>query len=433
MNYREARVYLDDAAKYGSVLGLENMRALMNELGNPQDRLKFIHISGTNGKGSVLAYLTTILKEAGCRVGRYISPTLFSYRERIQVDETYIEKEAFARHVSAVKEAILRITARGGAHPTPFEIETAVSFLYFLEQKCDIAVMETGLGGDTDATNIIKTTVMEVLVPISMDHMQFLGETLTEIAAHKAGIIKPGTVVVSAQQEPEAMEVIRAYAKSQQARLRIADRGQARDVVYGIARQSFSYGDFKELVIPLAGTYQIINAVTAVEAVLALRELGWKITEEQLRSGLAKTVWNGRFTVIHERPLFIIDGAHNRDGARMLQESIEQYLKGRRIFTICGVFRDKEYEEILKAAAPYTEHMITIQTPGNPRALPAEELAEKARGYIADVQAAKDIDSAVRTCIAMADKNDDAILAFGSLSFLKEIREAVQKVEERKA
>ena len=186
MNYQEARVYLDDAAKYGSVLGLENMREMMAGLGDPQGQLKFIHISGTNGKGSVLAYLSTILKEAGYRVGRYVSPTLFSYRERIQVNEEYIKKESYARHVSAIKKVIDDMTAAGKAHPTPFEIETAVAFLYFAEEHCDIVVLETGLGGDTDATNIIRTPVMEVLVSISMDHMQFLGNTITEIARHKA-------------------------------------------------------------------------------------------------------------------------------------------------------------------------------------------------------------------------------------------------------
>ena len=226
MNYEEARVYLEEASKYGSVLGLDNMRHLMERLGNPQDSLKFIHISGTNGKGSVLAYLSTILTEAGYRVGRYISPTLFSYRERIQVNGERIGKEALAKHVTAIAEAIRDMEEHHLTNPTPFEIETALSFLYFQKQKCDLVVLETGLGGALDATNIIKTPVMEVIAPISMDHMAFLGDTLEEIAAQKAGIIKPHTKAVSAPQEAGAGKVLEEKAKEQGASLEFLDYGR---------------------------------------------------------------------------------------------------------------------------------------------------------------------------------------------------------------
>lgn len=432
MNYEEARVYLDSVAKYGSVLGLENMRELLGRLGNPQNKLKFIHISGTNGKGSVLAYLSTVLKEAGYRVGRYISPTLFSYRERIQVNEEYIRKESLARHTLAVQEVINEMQAEGLAHPTLFEIETVISFLYFLEEKCDIVVLETGMGGAQDATNIIETTILEVLVPISMDHMQFLGNTLEEIAAQKAGIIKKNTVAVSAGQRPEAMAVIEERAREQHCELRIADAGRADDICYGLERQSFSYGGFENLEITMAGSYQIINAVVAVEAIMALRELGYDISDASLRAGMKKTQWRGRFTVIREKPYFIIDGAHNRDGALVLKDSIERYFPGRRLFYLCGVFRDKEYEEIIKTVAPYSGQMVTIQTPDNPRALPAEELAKTAGKYIRHVQAAKSIADGVQTILRMADKEDDVILAFGSLSFLGELTRTVEELKERK-
>ncbi len=431
MNYQEARAYLNDAAKYGSVLGLENMRELMAGLKDPQDRLKFIHISGTNGKGSVLAYLSTILKEAGYRVGRYISPTLFSYRERIQVNEEYIKKEAYARHVSAVKKVIDDMTAAGKAHPTPFEIETAVAFLYFAEEGCDIVVLETGLGGDTDATNIIRTPVLEVLVSISMDHMQFLGDTLAEIARHKAGIIKPETVVVSALQQTEAMRVIEETAKEQRAELFTADWMKAEDVRYGIGEQSFSYKGLTDAKIHLSGSYQISNAVTAVEAVFALRKLGYAVSEEQLRSGLAKTRWQGRFSVLCKKPLFIMDGAHNRDGARMLKASIEQYFEGKQITAICGMFRDKEYETVIKLVAPYLTKLIAIETPENPRALPKEELAETAKNCLEDVQCAETIADAVQKAFAQTNE-EDVIVAFGSLSFLGELTKAVESIRGNK-
>ena len=202
MNYTEARVYLDEISKYGSVLGLESMKELLDRLGNPQDDLKFIHISGTNGKGSVLAYLSTVLSGAGYRTGRYISPTLFSYRERIQVDQEYIEKDALARHVTKIAAAVEDMKTAGLAGPTAFEIETALAFLYFKEKHCDIVTLETGLGGLLDATNVIRTPVIEVIASISMDHMDCLGDTLEKIAQQKAGIIKPNTLVVSAAQQP---------------------------------------------------------------------------------------------------------------------------------------------------------------------------------------------------------------------------------------
>lgn len=429
MDYEEARVYLDDAAKYGSVLGLQNMEELLAELENPQDKLKFIHIAGTNGKGSVLAFLSTILQKAGYRVGRYISPTLFSYRERIQVNGEYIKRESLAAHVTRIRRVIGQMTARGRAHPTLFEIETALSFLYFLEQKCDIVVLETGMGGDTDATNVIRTTALEVLVSISMDHMQLLGNSLAEIAAHKAGIIKPHTEVVSAPQEPEALEVIRQKAKEQGARLTVAQVPQT--VSRSLKGQTFSYGPYRDLRIRLTGTYQIENAAVAVEAAEALKRLGYEITQEQLRAGLQETVWNGRFTVLLEHPLFIMDGAHNRAGAERLKESIEAYLAGRRITAICGVFADKEYERILETEAPYLQRMITVQTPGNPRALQAKQLAEAARKYIGDVQAAASIEDAVKRSFALAGGTEDAILAFGSLSFLGELAEAVRNIAEK--
>ena len=242
MNYEEARAYLDDAARYGSVLGLDTMKELLARLGNPQDDLKFIHIGGTNGKGSVLSYLSAVLKEAGYRVGRYISPTLFSYRERIQVNEIYIKKDALARLTTQIQSCADEMVRDGAPHPTAFEIETALCFLYFREEKCDLVVLEVGMGGATDATNVIKTTVLEVLASISMDHMGFLGDTLAEIAACKAGIIKPDTTVVSMRQQPEAMEVIRQVCQRQKADLRIADAANATDIVYGCEEQYFSYG-----------------------------------------------------------------------------------------------------------------------------------------------------------------------------------------------
>lgn len=430
MTYEEARSYLDYVNKNGIILGLESMEYLLEELGNPQDRLKFIHIAGTNGKGSVLAYLSTILKEAGYRVGRYISPTLFSYRERIQVNEEYISREAVGSYVEKIQQAVGRMQKKGMSVPTIFEVETAMAFLYFVDQSCDIVVLETGMGGDTDATNVIRTTVMEVIVSISKDHTAFLGNTLAEIARHKAGIIKPGTVVVSARQVLEAMKVIEEKARQCGATLKVADWEQAEEITYGLEEQTFSFGRDRDICIHLGGNYQIKNAVIALNCIYALRELGYQISDVQMRAGFAHTHWNGRFTVLQKDPMVIIDGAHNPDGAAELEKSILQCLQGKQIYGVCGVFKDKEYDKVLQAILPHMKEVTTIQTPGNPRALPAEELAEAAQKYCPQVHAEKNIVKAVQEAIQKAGEDDGVVLAFGSLSFLGEIRKAVKHTQE---
>lgn len=429
MNYEEARVYLDNVSKYGSVLGLDSVRELLRRLGNPQDDLKFIHIAGTNGKGSVLAYLSTVLKEAGYKVGRYISPTLFAYRERIQVNEEYIEREALARLTTRIAAEVSGMK-ESGMQPTAFEIETAMAFLYFQEKKCDLVVLEVGFGGLEDATNVVTTTVMEVITKIGYDHMAILGNTLEEIAANKAGIIKPETLVVSMKQRPEAMRVIEEVCQEKHAALHVADPEKVSEVIYGVDSQSFSYGGEANLTIHLAGAYQIDNAVLAVEAVHGLRSLGYEISRDALERGLQKAVWRGRFTLLNKHPLVIVDGAHNEDGALVLKRSLELYFADRKIHYIMGMFRDKEYEKVLAITAPLAESILTVQTPGNPRALEKEELAKAAKKYHKDVKPAKDIASAVEESLKKAGEND-VILAFGSLSFLSEIEKALEHYQRK--
>lgn len=428
MNYAKARVYLDEVSKYGSVLGLENMRELLGRLGNPQDDLKFIHISGTNGKGSVLAYLSTILSGGGYRTGRYISPTLFSYRERIQVDEQKIEKESLAHHVTAIAKAIEEMKAENAGNPTAFEVETALAFLYFKEKDCDIVVLETGLGGALDATNIIKTTVMEVIAPISMDHMEFLGDTLEKIAMQKAGIIKPHTAVVSASQEPDAKKVLNHVCKENQCSMYMVDPAQITDVLYDVEEQQFSYKNWKNVKITLAGSYQILNAALALEGVEELRRLGYHLTDEQVRQGLYRAVWRGRFTLLSKNPAVIIDGAHNPGAAKELKHSLDLYFKGKDLYYIFGVFQDKDYQEVIRLTAPLAKHIITVQTPGNPRALPADKLKEAVQAVNPSVEAAQSIQEAVKKSLQLA-KKEDAIIIFGSLSFLGEAEKAVKGEE----
>lgn len=426
MNYKEARVYLDEVSKYGSVLGLESMRELLHRLGDPQNELKFIHISGTNGKGSVLAYLSTILSGAGYRTGRYISPTLFSYRERIQVDGEYIEKESLACHVTAIAAAAEDMQKAGLPSPTVFEIETALAFLYFKEKRCDIVTLEVGCGGLLDATNVITTTLMEVIASISMDHTDLLGDTLAKIAAQKAGIIKPDTMVVSAQQKSEAAQVIEDTCKEQHCTLQMVDESKISNVHYGAEGQTFSYKTWENVAISLAGSYQIKNAALALEGVEALRKLGYVLSDQQVREGLLHTAWRGRFTTLRRDPTVIIDGAHNPAAALELKESLERYFPGKTLYFVMGMFKDKDYAQVIDLTAPLARHIITVETPGNPRALPARELAEAVGKVNPSVEWADSVAHGVEKALAMAGK-EDAVIVFGSLSFLGEAADAVNE------
>lgn len=429
MDYQQSRAYIRDAEQYaGGAMDLINIKELMKRLGNPQDQLKYIHVAGTNGKGSVIAYLYTTLMKAGYHVGRYISPSVYSYREKIETEGKPISREEFAEQTTRVAAVIEEMTAEGLAHPTPFEIETAVAFLFFAEEKCDPVILEVGMGGITDATNLITTTELAVLVPISMDHQSFLGNTISEIAEKKAGIIKPGSSVVTIGQETEALEVIKKTGAEAGVDVCVADVSEAEVLEADFTGQRFCYKG-EEYTLSLAGSYQTENAVLALEALRILDERGYHTTLEQRKEGLWATRWNGRLTIIHKDPLFIVDGAHNPAAADMLEDSVRKYFKDRRLFFIMGVFKDKDYPYIIRKLCPYAEQILAIETPDNPRALPAEELAKAIRPYNANVRAEKNIPRAVEELFEMAGK-DDVILSFGSLSFIGEITRIVNTRKE---
>lgn len=445
MKYKEALDYVASLNSYGIVPGLESIERLCELLGNPQNELKFVHIAGTNGKGSTLAYISTILKCAGYRVGRYLSPVISDYREKIQVNEKVITQKALCQGVELVKAACEQIVEQGYPHPTPFEVETALAFWYFREQKCNIVVLETGMGGLEDATNIIQTVCVSVLASISMDHMMFLGKTLRDIAFQKAGIMKAGKPVVTFCQQEEAAVVLRDRAAELGCPLILADPDRATGVRYGVERQRFHYDGMKDLEIRLAGKHQVDNAVLAIETIKVLGQEGYPVSEAQIRKGLMQTVWPGRFTVIGKKPLFVVDGAHNEDAAGKLAESIEFYFTNKRIIYIMGVLRDKEYEKIIELTYPYADHIITVTTPDNPRAMHAydlamavnevcmraawqdtEDVAGQSTMRTPQVTAVDSLEEAVEMSYLLAEK-DDVILAFGSLSYLGRLMEIVKK------
>lgn len=426
MTYKEAKQFLEDCNQYAGEFTLEPLKEMLRRLGNPQDELSFVHIAGTNGKGSVLAFVSTILKEAGYRVGRYISPTIFSYRERIQVNETYISREDLARLTEKIRTVGEQMLLEGMQHPTMFEAETALAFLYFTEQKCDLVVLECGMGGRMDATNVIRNTAAAVFASISMDHMGFLGDTLAKIAENKAGIIKPGCTVVTLKQPAEAQRAILEQARLCGCTVVTAEPEQAVNRQRGLFSQSFDYKEQKEIQISLSGEYQFANASLALEVIHALRAKGYEIPKAAVRKGLKEAVWIGRFSVIAREPYVIADGAHNRDAARKLAETIEHYLQGKRLIYIMGVLADKEYDAVIERTARYASEIITVMTPDNVRALPAEDLAKAVAVHNSHVQAAESIQAAVSRAYELAEK-EDVILAFGSLSYLGELVRAVQE------
>lgn len=425
MKYNEAMDYIEQLRQYGSVLGLEPMKVLCEKLGNPQNEIPVVHIAGTNGKGSLVAYLSTVLKTAGYRTGRYISPVIDDYRENIQVNGSMITKAALGEGMELLKEAAEKVQAETGNHPTLFEMETALAFWYFKKKNCDIIILETGLGGRLDATNVVEHPAVCAITTISMDHMQFLGNSLGEIAGEKAGIIKEGSIVVTAEQELEALPILEKTAKEHHCPMIQVQKELIQAIRYGIEKQRFSYGDFKKLEICLAGKHQIENAALAVEVINALGERGFPVTEAQLRKGLLETRWPGRFAVLAKKPYFLADGAHNADAARKLADSLRFYFPEKRMLFIIGVLKDKEYDQILRETSPLGSHIITVTPPGNARALSAYELAQEAGKYHSEVTAADSLEEAVELSYLLADR-ESVIVAFGSLSFMGKIIRLVQ-------
>ena len=425
MNEKEAMAFIEETAGYGIVPGLDNIRELCRRMGDPQNALKFVHIAGTNGKGSVSAYVASMLKAGGYCVGKYISPVIFNYRERIQVNDRNITVKALCQGMERIKKVCQEMMSEGLNHPTAFEIETALGFLYFREKRCDIVVLETGMGGLMDATNIVENTLAAVITSVSRDHMKFLGNSLTEIAAQKAGIIKPGSHVVSICQPKDVEKVISEKAESLNCPLIFAETQNIKNVRYGLEKQRFDYKNRKKLEISLAGKYQPENAALALEVIDILAEKGFHISERAVYQGLTETRWPGRFTVIGKKPYFVVDGAHNEDAAKRLAESIDFYFTNKRIIYIMGVLKDKEYEKIIGLTASYADHIVTVTPPENPRALPAYELAKEISAVHPKVTAVDSLEEAVEMSALLTQK-EDVIIAFGSLSYLGRLMRIVE-------
>lgn len=420
MNYIEAREYLDNVSASGIILGLDSIRALMEELDNPQDDLRIVHIAGTNGKGSILFYTTNILMDAGYRIGCYSSPSVFGYLERFQIDGEWMAESEFPELVQKVKDAADRMTAKGLNHPTVFELETAIAFEYFKERNCDYVMLETGMGGDLDSTNVIKSPLVCAFASISMDHIGILGNTLREIATCKSGIIKPGASVVTGPQDPEAMEILEAAAESMDCRItHTEDCTRKENSPEG---QTFLYKG-REYFIHLLGRHQLRNAAVAIEVASALQRTGAAVTEENIRNGLAKTRWPGRLEIIRkDSKIWILDGAHNAAAAECLAETLRECWPDTKFTAVTGVFRDKEYSKIAAILSGVLHHAICIDLPEVDRSLPKEELA----AVYAKVGVKSDVSDSIK--MAIKEATSDAVLVTGSLSLLRSAKDGIDEL-----
>ena len=411
--------YINEPRWRSSRLGLDRIEELMRLLGNPQDALRFVHVAGTNGKGSTCAFLASILQQAGYKTGLFTSPYIIEFAERIRVDGINISAEDLRN----VTWEVRRQACKMQDHPTEFELMTAVALMYFAKCKCDIVVLEVGLGGRLDSTNVIAAPCVCALTPIALDHMEMLGSTIEQIAFEKAGIIKHGSAVVMAEQELEAQNVIERVCSEKACDLRKIDSS----ALCGVPAD-FSYKSYRNLKITLCGSYQIQNAALAIEAALALRRCSFEICDEDIRRGLFDTRWPGRFEVVAENPKLIVDGGHNPQGAQALASSFQLNFPGRKVVFIMGVLADKDYPSMIETLLPLARAFVCIEPP-NPRALPASDLLQAIyeripQGEALGLETAEDMKTAVERARLIAGAQG-LVCACGSLYSIAELMSAL--------
>lgn len=420
MDFLEAQNYLEKVrSQKGIVLGLDTMRHLMAKLNNPQDKVKFIQIAGTNGKGSTAAYLTSILSEAGIKVGRYTSPAVFSSTEQYFACGSCISESEYAKGMTAVAEAAASLD---GETPTAFEQETALAFWYFAQKGCELAILEAGLGGDMDATNIVTTTVCSIITSISMDHCRILGNKISEIAAHKAGIIKPGAPIICIEQKEDAMEPIRAAAKAADTPLYEVHRDEVRQIFSDKRESIVFFREFENLHLKMLGSCQPENAALAVQAASVLSR-SYPIEKKHIYDGIEKTRWGGRFELHSGSPDIILDGAHNPDGIRRLRESVNQMFGAVPICYVCGVLADKDYEKEIEILFGRASNVFTV-TPPSPRAMKSTDLKVAIKERFPQLKVTSfDSEDGIEKAMEAAVSQNNPVVVCGTLTILARVKE----------
>ncbi|MCL2350498.1 MAG: bifunctional folylpolyglutamate synthase/dihydrofolate synthase [Defluviitaleaceae bacterium] len=397
-------------------LGLERIKKLLELLDNPHDKLKFVHVAGTNGKGSTSAITASILREAGYKTGMFTSPYTDSPTEMMQINGENINVEILLR----LENVVLQKMNDMDDLPSEFECLVAVAFLYFEQQNCDIVVLEVGMGGRLDATNVIGTPEAAILTAIGLDHMEYLGNDIKSIAAEKAGIVKKGGICISQPQAPEAEAVIREKCFDVGSRMQFIDKNDIKPIFFSRTGTRFDYADVRDLSLSLLGKHQLLNAASAIETAKALSAAGWEISNKALRNGLAKAKWPGRFEVVHDKPVFILDAAHNEQAAQVTVKTLKRLFPNQKITFIYGVLSDKNYEEMTALLVPIAKTFYTV-TPNNPRALLARDLAIHILFAGGTATACDSVKEGVKQALE-ASGDDDIICALGSLYILGQVR-----------
>ena len=417
--------YINEPRWQESRFGLERIAELLDRMGRPQDRLKFVHVAGTNGKGSTCAFVASVLQKAGYRTGLFTSPYIIQFEERIRVDGQNIALDDLRDVTLFVRGHAEAMAAETGEHPTEFELMTAVAFEHFARCACDIVVCEVGMGGRLDSTNVIQAPEVCVITSIGLDHTAMLGDTPAAIAREKAGIFKPGASIVSwLQDDAAAMRVILDAAFEVGSDVTVPAFSTLRDRPVSNGIRSFAYRGI-EYTTRLLGTYQPFNAIVAIEVVEALRKRGWSISDEELVQGIADTSWPGRFEIVSAGPPpIIVDGGHNPQGAAVLAESLRDVFPDKRVTFLMSVLADKDYPAMIAEVADLAKAFVCA-TPPNPRALPAADLAKAIADIVQDepvrIEVAADFSSAKRRALQIAGKNG-VVCAFGSLYSISELK-----------
>ena len=423
MTYQEAIDFLEISNWMGSRLGLARIKELLHLAGDPQHKMQFIHIAGTNGKGSTAAMLAAVLQEAGYKTGLYTSPHLRRYNERIRIDGKDVSDEEMCRAAEILEGCVEQMDDR----PTVFERITALALVCFARAGCEAVVLEVGMGGRLDATNVVDEPACSVLCHIDLDHTEILGDTLEKIAEEKAGIIKRGCPAVAQKQSEEALSVFRRTCEELGSPLTVTEPQLLKVKAQSLDGQTFDYRSRQDLFIPLIANYQLVNVLGVLDTVDVLQQKGWHISEEALREGLRKTRWAGRFEILGKDPLMIIDGAHNPDGAKQLAECLATYLPDRKITFLMGVMADKDYRQMIRTMAPFAKRFVAV-TPDSSRSLPCEELArviEEETGLPA--AAAGDVKSGF-SLARQGLAEGDVLCIFGSLYQVGDVQEALEGV-----
>ena len=423
MNYNEIIKRIDSLGKFGIHLGLGRIQKLLFNMGNPQDKLKFVHVAGTNGKGSTTTMFANILKQSGYRTGLFISPHVLNFEESMQINNVAITQEELTGCAEFVFEHFEH-AAVDGEYPTQFEVVTAIALEWFYRRGCDIVCLEVGLGGRYDSTNVISAPLVQVITSIGIDHAAILGDTIAKIAYEKAGIIKGSTTVLYPLQEEDAIREIQKQCELTNSALVIPDLSQLMVTDEGFEANSFTYkGVAYEK--GLRGGFQVYNAVTAITAAQELQKQGFAITEKSIQDGVRTAFIPARMEVLNKNPLIVLDGAHNPDGGKVLAQSLAK-LSGRKLTVLMGVLADKEYDAFLGIIGPYVSRFIAV-TPNNPRALHANDLCERARAMGMDAIYCEEIKDGVKTALRETEK-DGALVICGSLYLAADVRKIVLEI-----